>query len=92
MDKGGKMSWRPESWKPEIIVHDILADEGIIFPDGKSQEVARRLIEAGADAMLRVLRTGGVDIEGDGIYLSDGRSVTFPYSKGKLVFIPNDGK
>jgi len=39
-----------------------------------------------------MLRTRGVDIESDGIYLSDGRSVTFPYSKGKLVFIPNDGK
>jgi len=59
----------------------------------KGSPEARAYYEAGADALLKSLKSIGIEVEPVAYLLSDEasrRDIIVPKSKGKLVFIPDD--
>lgn len=84
------MNYRPEGWDAESIVINLYQE---VLTTESTDEKERKLVEAGADAMLEALRKEGTHLVGDTIIPAQGK---FPEihcpggTMGWLIFIPDE--
>jgi len=87
------MNWRPEGWRNPYKHSDSVQAWDIPEAYYFASEEEWITYEAGADAMLDILKVIGIKVEARSYLLadeSDRRDIIVPKSKGWLVFIPDE--